>query len=352
MVKKNSEADSATVDFPRPPDRNFWKGKNHFERRSWFKGMFIDYPDAREVIIDVLDNIRYCMHALTSTGMHIAGESGAGKTTLINQIDRLVTAAYGRTDPEKTVKPVLRLGAPDPCTPPELCRSILEELGDPGARSRQSRDVKRSLQKITADMMNSCEVRVVLFDNFQDIPSARRARGIEQLGLRIRDLMDMTQCTWVFVGTEESKDVINAKSQLLKRVPYTKALPYFTLSNGGTKRFIRLLERYDEWLPLEQSNVEVLRNLSGFIFIATQGILDRLTRLLDSASYFAVIAGREELSKDDFKNAFGKVFGADHVNPFDEKFVPRLLNQSSEPYEQFGGLKRNETSTLTGRKQA
>lgn len=337
MVTKTASTDSkVTVAFAKPRDRCTWKGKSVFERRSWVKGMFIDHPDAKGVLIDVLDNITYCTQTLASTGMHIVAESGAGKTTLINEIARQVNATYDRSDPEKTIMPVLHLEAPDPCTPPELCRSILEALGDPGARSRQSRDIKRSLQKITADMMNSCEVKVVLFDNFQDIPSARRARGIEQLGIRIRDLIDMTRCTWVFVGTKESKDVINAKSQLLKRVPYTKVLPYFTLVDGGAKRFIRLLERYDEWLPLAETSVVELRALSGLIFVATQGILDRLTRLLDSASYYAVSDGRESLIKDDFRKGFQKLFGPDHVNPFDEGFVLRLLDKPSEPYEKFG----------------
>lgn len=351
MVKTNSAADSTvSVHFAKPRDKCKWCGKTVLERRSWAKEMFIDHPDAKEVVIDVLENVIRSMQTLTSIGMHIVAESGGGKTTLINEIDRQVSTEYGRTDPEKTVKPVLRLNAPDPCTPPEFCRSILEALGDPGARSRQSRDESRSLQKITADFMNSCEVRVVLFDNFQDIPSARRARGIEQLGIRIRDLIDMTQCTWVFVGTKESKDVINAKSQLLKRVPYTKIMRYFTLTDGGSKRFMRLLERYDEWLPLADSNVEVLKTLSGLIFVATQGILDRLTRLLDSASYHAVTAGREHLIKDDFRNAFRKVFGSDHVNPFDDSFVLRLLDQPSEPYELFGRSNHGSLSKSTGAK--
>jgi len=320
----------------KPRRKADWQGLPMAERRQWRRGMFIDHPDVQQVVVDALEYVDYCVEAGESTAMHVIAESGAGKTTLVVELSRILTERFWRDHPEKTIVPALRLQPPTPCTPAELCYAILEALGDPHARRRKHIEQTGNLTKLTARMMTECEVRIVLFDNFQDIPSARRARGIEQVGVRLRDLIDASCCVWMFLGTHDSREVINAKSQLLKRVPYSKEIRYFTIEGNGARFFLRLLERLDEWLPLAESSWVLLKELSGRIFIATEGVLDRLTKLLDNACRCAVRAGREVLVKQDLHAAFAKTFGSDHPNPFHDAFVVRRLDGPNEPYEKFG----------------
>jgi hypothetical protein len=346
MVTADSPVAGRTRFEPFEPRRKQeWRGLSIKERQPWLNRMFICYPEVKEFLSDVLENVELSLLTGRSFAMHLVAESGAGKTKLVEELTRFVTHWYGRQDPEKTILPVLILAVPFPCTPTELCYNILETLGDSYARGRGKRDQTEPLTETTARMINACEVRVVLFDNFQDIPSARRARGIEQLGIRLRDLIDKTQCTWVFLGTEKSREVVNAESQLIKRVPYVKTLRYFSLKDGKAKHFAKLLEKVDEWLPLAESSAAELKACSGIIFVATEGILDRIIKLLDRGWVGAVASGRESLIKADLKDAFKKVFGSDHPNPFDEGFVLRHLNQVHEPYERFGAASKPNQQT-------
>lgn len=327
-----------------PPPKSFWRDATELQKQFWDKDMFIDYPDVKGTVVDVIYKVNYSATRKVSQGIHIVAESGGGKTTLAKELDRCVTSAFWRDDPETTIVPVLHISAPTPCTPTEMCFSVLETLGDPRARSRTRKDPKESLASITAHYINKCEVRLVLFDNFQDIPTARRARGIEQIGIRLRDLIDMTACTWVFLGTESSRNVINAANQLIKRVPYTKTLHHFSLVGSDAAIFLRLLERMEEWIPLSESNSAQLRELAGQIYIATQGILERIAQLLGQASFSALKNGREILLKEDFKEAFRIVIGPDSPNPFSEDFAPRKLNRKNEPYEFFGSPPKDNTN--------
>lgn len=320
---------------PKPRPKEEWRGVALVMRRKWAKGMFIDYPDVREVLLDALEKVEYCIDTERSVAMHVIGESGAGKSTLVDELVRVVTDAYWRDDPEKTIKPAIVLEAPSPCTPAELCYSILEALGDPLARRRAKQEQTGTLTDMTAGLLRACEVKVILFDNFQDIPSARRARGIEQVGLRIRDLIDETECCWVFLGTDASREVISAKSQLLKRVPYQTTIPDFDIASEG-KTFLRLLQRLDLWLPLAESSLEELTRLSGHVYVATHGILGAIVKLLDHSWESAVKAGREQLCRGDLHDGFRRVFGRDRPNPFDDDFILRRLDGPNEPYEKFG----------------
>jgi len=319
----------------KPRIKQYWQGAPLWERRGWKKTMFIDHPKVKEILVHALENIDYASKREQSVCMHVVAESGGGKSWLVDEIARIVRNAYFREDVEKTVVPALRLEAPTPCTPVELCISILSRLGDPFARKRAKTDLA-GLTELTARMLAACEVRVILFDNFHDIPSARRARGIEQIGIRLRDLIDMTQCLWMFFGTGKSRDVIAAESQLIKRVPYCVEIEYFTIEGSGGKRFLRLLERLDAWLPLAQSSCGELKRLSGHIYVATNGMFERITDLLDHSWHYAVAAGREQLLQEDFARAFRMIFGADRENPFHEGFVIRTLDRPTEPYEKLG----------------
>lgn len=335
-MKRDGPSDQLQYAPPKARPKQQWLGAALALRRKWRKGMFIDYPDVRAVLLDVLEKIEYCITAESSIAMHVIAESGAGKSTLIDEVVRVATAAHWREDPEKTVKPALVLEAPSPCTPAELCYSILEALGDPFGRRRAKQEQTGSLTAMTAELLIACEVRVILFDNFQDIPSARRARGIEQVGLRLRDLIDETKCCWVFVGTDASREVISAKSQLLKRVPYQTTIRDFDITSEGAPQFLRLLQRIDAWLPLAESSCDVLKKLSGHIYVATEGIMDAIVKLLDHSWESAFNARREQLCRTDLRDGFRRVFGRDRPNPFDEDFILRRLNGPNEPYEKFG----------------
>lgn len=325
------------VGFPTAPPRSHWAGKPPEQRVRWRDGMFIPYPRLRTVINDVTENIAYTSMSERSSGMFLVMGTGGGKTTLANFLRTWTTTRYSRDLPEKTVTPALILKVPKPCTAPELCFSILEALGDPFPRRRRSstRADGPSLVDQTSAMLRSCETRLVVLDNAQDVPAARRRRGMEQLSVPIRDLIDATSLVWLFLGTESAHELIRSdpERQLIRRFAYQAEIPYFRLGDPEKAAdFMRLLAAIDKWLPLEESSLRVMSEASGTIYFATEGILERLCSILGRASWEAACARRTSLSLDDLKNAFAFVFGC-QPNPFEGNFVLRRLDRRGEPYE-------------------
>jgi hypothetical protein len=331
-------------EWPLPRNKKKWAGASEDERATWADNMLIDHPELKAIVGDMCVNLAHVHRSRRSVAMLLLGESGTGKTTLIQELSRRLEAIYGRCDPELTVVPALAFEVPSTCTPNEVCITLLKKLGDPNPEERN----RKTLLKATAQLINSCEVRVVLLDNMQDIPSKRGARGVEQVAVRLRDLIDHTHCLWIFLGTKRATEVVDNESQLVKRIPYRARMHYFTIGKkSDARRFRLLLNRLDEWLPLAESNAELLQKLSGKIFIASGGVLDRLVKLLDRCWVCAFQAGREHLLQQDLLNAHRQLHGPDIPNPFADDFKIRYLNEENEPFEYLhDGVKPKNTSKI------
>lgn len=315
--------------WPQPRPKYEWQDIPADDRWPWSARVFIDHPDVKIFVDDAWSALTHVQRNKRGIAMLALGETGSGKTRLADEFVLQTAAVYGREDPERSIVPAFKLEIPDGCTPRGFCIAILEALGDPMAKKR-----KTNLTRATSALLRECEVKVIIIDNLQDIPSRRGARGIEQVGVRLRELIDQTQCLWLLLGTRTASDVVDSESQLIKRVAYRKHLHYFTLgSNGKAKRFRQLLNRLDEWLPLAQRNTELLAQLAGRIFLATEGVLDRLEKLLDGACLAAISQGREYLVESDFLESSRTLYSADAPNPFEPDFALRRLNGVDEPFE-------------------
>jgi hypothetical protein len=313
--------------WPKPLPKAMWRGLE--DRWPWSNRVFIDHPDVKAVVEDAWRALGHVQRNKRSIAMLVLGESGSGKTRLADEFIAHTEAVHGRVDPERTIVPALKLEIPDGCTPRGFCVAILQALGDPMAEKR-----KVNITRAVAALLRSCEVQVIVIDNVQDIPTRRRARGIEQVGIRLRELIDQTQCLWLLLGTRSATEVVDSESQLIKRVAYRKTLPYFSIeSDKSAKRFLQLLLRLDEWLPLAERNTELLRQLAGRIAIATEGVLDRVEKLLDGACVEAVSQGREHLVPEDLLTGFRVLYGPDVPNPFADGFALRRLRGVNEPFE-------------------
>jgi hypothetical protein len=284
---------------------------------------------------DALAKVERCSATKKLQAMLVIGAPGSGKTKLAKALQAIVDENYGRAEEERTVVPSIFFEAPDPCTPPEISITILEALGDPFPRKRK----RGELMKRTAEMIEKCEVKLIIMDNLQDVPARRARRGVEQVGVRIRALMDRTKCLWMFFGTEDAKLVVDADDQLIKRIPYRANLEYFGIGTlGASKLLKRLLIEVDKWLPMAETSCIASAEMAWRIYLASDGIFQRLTDLFDSAWELAANAGRERIDQDDLAEAFDHVHGPrdPSQNPFRPEFVKRRLNGKDEPFEILG----------------
>jgi hypothetical protein len=317
---------------PIAPPKLQWLDLDESERAHWAKPCYIFFPCAFRVIHDAVEKLAYCQLVRKCDGMLVLAGSGAGKTKLCDFLKEFAERVYGRIDPETTICPVIQITLTEPCTPVEISIAVLDALGDPLPRHGS----KAEIFARSKYLLRKCEVRLVLVDNFHDAPTKRSARGMKDAGARIRDLMDASAALWVLLGTVDAIAVRNSDPQLVRRLPYEQWLDYFSIKTSKQRQdFKRLLHELDKWLPLAEPSCLIEASALGSIFEATEGILDRLMRLVERGWIEAVRAGRETMIFDDLRKAFNHVFGTrdGKVNPFDDDFVHRRLHGKGEPYE-------------------
>lgn len=315
--------------------KSYWFGKSEAERQEWTKDFYIIHPQIRRVLVDAGERLDYCVRSEKPDAMLVLAETGSGKTRLTELIHKWVLKLYGRTDAEKTICPVLSLTVPDPCTPHELSCSVLQGLG----ASDYNKGTRAEILRRSKLMLKECEVRLVLLDNFHDIPAKRGARGVELVGVRLRYLIDASSAFWLFLGTKDSTAVRDNHRELIRRIPSVLRIDYFSIgSQAGRKTFAEVLKALDNWLPLVETSCIVENTLRGRMYVATAGVFDRLVRLVDRAWLMAVRGGRESIAIADLAEAFRHVHGIenDEENPFSEAFKTRELNLPGEPYHVLG----------------
>lgn len=322
---------------PVPPEKSHWQGKSVLERQGWTEDFFIEHPNVKQIVADFLKRLDYCERSKMFATMLIIGGSGSGKTTLARRLWSIAKQRYDRYDNEKTICPVIQFAVPDPCTPFEFSVAVLTALGDRFPRGRKNRaDTKAAAERL----LHECEVRLILVDNFQDIPARRATRGIELVGTRLRDLIDCSAALWVFLGTSEAERVVHRDTQLIKRISYRAYLNYFGIeTKHEIAIFARLLVEIDKWLPLAKPSCLVEPKLRGRFYCATEGIFDRIVLLLDRGWIETVNAGREIMILSDMAAAYVYVHGPriDLDNPFHPNFNTRKLRGDGDPFNVLQG---------------
>lgn len=320
-----------------PPEKSYWRGKSLEIRQTWTENFYYLYPQVSQILDDFVEKLDHCERTKKCRAMLVIGGTGSGKTTLTGQMREYAHHRYQRIDEEKTICPVIQFSIPDPCTPFEICISILKALGEEQPRARKNKaDTIKAAEKLLGD----CEVKLVLLDNVQDIPERRGKRGIELAGARLRNLIDSSSALWVFMGTSDARKVINSDRQLIRRVAYKRQLTYFGIKTNVEKAsFKRLLIEIDKWLPLAEPSCLAVAKTSSSMWLATEGIFDRIIQLVDRAWFEAFKAMRETMEIADLENAFGYVYGdeSESSNPFSKGFVIRKLKNKDEPFEFLNG---------------
>lgn len=326
-------------------DKRRWKNCDAQQRQTWLKDLFIAYPAVAEILGDFSEKLSECERSGQATGMFIVGGSGSGKTTLMNRLKIIGEQRYARNEDDRKICPVLSIEVPDPCTPIEFSYAILEALGDADPRGRKN---KLATHKAAELFLTQCEVRLILIDNVQDIPARRATRGVELVSTRLRQFIDKSFAVWVLLGTQEARKVVNSDPQVVKRVGYRAHLEYFSIHTKlGIRLFSRVLEKIDANLPLAEPSCLIDPKNRSRVFLACDGIFDRLIKLVDRGWHEAFKDNREEMTLQDLECAFRYVHGPcdPALNPFSDEFSPRQLHRVDEPFEILKGAQLAHTTT-------
>jgi hypothetical protein len=306
-----------------------WRGVQIEDRMKW-KQAFVPHPRAMKLTRTIVHKVDLCRWSKAGDGMLIVGETGSGKTRLVNHLLEHYRAE--RADlPERSIRPAIAVSIPDPCRPRELGIEILRALGDPIAgRTRVSEITHRAHQ-----LMVDCQTRLVMIDNFHDVPELRRARGIEHICSWVRNLIDHVPALFVLLGSKQAEVVVEGNPQLRRRCAYRSPLQYFDFHTlAGGKEFAQLIRNMESRLPLVESSALLDAQTLTKIYAATGGIFSYLIKILDASVVSAVKDARERIQDQDLEAAFIEIHGDGYrsCNPFTAEFSPRVLNRDGEPF--------------------
>lgn len=264
-----------------------------------------------------------------TSGLLIVAPSGAGKTALIKY---LIGCYPSEVAVEYRTCPVVAFTVPTVPSPSTMgsamLRSMDDVLWDRGTAEQKLDRIKR--------LLVLAKTRLVLIDNFQDIPTRRKSRGVLNVATWVRDVCDINFGGIVVVlGTVEACQVRDANEQVQRRIKARLTLPVF--SGDTTKEmleFAKLLRGLEKNLPLAENSDIYLGDMPKRIHCATRGNFDYIIKLLKQAIKIAVSGGQERLSVQILHDAF-QVEHQDYAsseNPFAPEFLWTRLEQPGQVF--------------------
>lgn len=341
----NEQCDSLT--------RECWRGKPWIERIHKFRSTYVQHEAVRaaKCIMDQkLREIDESDHKGNGTdflnepktlgiGMMLIGESGAGKSAFAS----FILERHPRVEAmQQTFVPAIYFRIPPNVSPKAMAQALLKALGH-----RDTKGNATDLFERCVGLCKACGVKIILIDDFQDIP-ARRVRGIAAIGDWIRQLIDAVPALVIAMGTPDAEVVRDSNEQVRRRMQATaRLLPFL---NGGDapltpygmqenmQRWQSLLRDLDRHLPMAESS-ELDDPMTALLLLrGSNASYGHLNSLLIHAMEIAVSQGMEKLTRDHLHLAFGRTFGeaAKHGNPFSADYLGDPLTHPGQAFHKKG----------------
>lgn len=273
-------------------------------------------------------------HAHIAGGLLLVGQSGAGKTTLIEHYrDNFPTEHH----PEQTIVPVLVVQTPAMPTVKNLAEAILHALCDPDVNKGSTEEKTRRIFKL----LLACHVELLIIDEFQHFCDTRRRSIANQVADWLKSVLNVARIPVVVVGLPRAETVIHLNEQLSRRFSSGFDLrPFSYHTSEGQLEFRGLLKTIHCQIPIQCTELHET-NLALRFFIATNGLIDYIAKIIDEA---VQIAGRCITPYIDWgvlSQAFEESVWRNvpkNLNPFNPDAELRQLNKIGEPFEHWDAL--------------
>jgi len=277
---------------------------------------------------DLMEQMETCRKesalANEAMSMLIYGQSGAGKTTLINQ--------YLKNFPRKTtsdgsIVPVFFASLPSKVTIKGCAKTLLKALGAPNASHGDEIDMTSRL----VTLIKNCGVELIILDEFQHLLQRASAKGAQQASDWLKELMNKTKVPLVLVGMPECTKLLEAHEQLDRRFIVVEELASFNYVRDASE-YRKFLKAVQQALPFPQQDgaLHLYDPLCAKrIYVASRGSPGRTMRLIREAAKMAV---KKDLA----------ILAETHLATTYTKYIARLSKLPKSPWE----LSENELDKL------
>lgn len=284
------------------------------ERKCLAEKIYISSPRHSRVLKRIAYCKEYSKIAAEPHCLLVVGESGTGKSTLIERFSR----DFPRADVNGTMHvPVLATRIPSKPTMKGLVTHLLHELGDPCYD--KGTEVQQTIR--FRGLFKDCAVELMILDEFQHFIERESDTVLFDVSEWLKNIISDTWKPVVLCGTPECKEVLQANPQLRRRFSARETLASLAWGTGDKEdEFRKFLALLEDALPLkEPSNLADVNTAFRCYRASENGIIGYLMKIIRRATVLTLEEKRERITLDDLANAYDDEIAADEPgerNPF------------------------------------
>lgn len=274
------------------------------KRIKTIQEIFIPTPHLQSII----DQMKKCRELSKLNGYKVepdcvlvTGETGVGKTTLIEQYmsksPRLILE-------DKTKVPVLSTYLPTTKSDKDVISHLLRELGDP---AEGEGGTATKLTKRFADLLKETGVEMIIIDEFHHAIEKKSEMVIHRVADLLKNIVSDSKIPMMLFGMPWSTHILDVNHQLARRFDIHKHITHFT--KDTFPEFRKFLDKIDKKLPFEQSSNLSDEELAFRLFAASKGNLSVLIKgFIRRAGIKAVETGQPNIPIEYFSQEFTEVY--------------------------------------------
>lgn len=270
-------------------------------RKEHVKNLIIEYPRYQKYKERIQEHHYYSKGSTNPDGLFLSGETGVGKTTLLEEY----TSLYPREVVDLCTKiPVLYLKVPVGATPKSVASKILWALKDPnyekGTENSQTARLLYYLKK--------CEVSLVIIDELQHLIDRETKHVLNRASDWIKAFIDDAKIPVILCGMPESEKIFKHNEQLGRRFCEREEIkPFLYLTKEDQIEFRAFLNNIDKQLPFYKKSSLADTTIAEKIFYISNGIPYYIKKLITEATVFAAKSGNDFIDENHFYEAFNRV---------------------------------------------
>jgi GTPase SAR1 family protein len=264
------------------------------ERLAYTERISVNYPRSNEIVEMIQQCRQRSAYAVEPPCLLLVGLSGAGKSTLVKRYVEKHPPQYSDSG---TYRPVLYVTTPSKATIGSLSTEILSKLGDP----RADKGTIGNKQLRVIEFVRVCRVEIIFVDEIQHFVDANSRKILWDVSNWLKTIIknESLNLACVLIGLQgDAERVVDTNEQLARLFgdPITLAPFQWKEAEPDTvKEFRTFLSEVEKRLPLKEPSNLHHRERAWRCFVACQGIVSHLMKLIRNATHKALVAGHEHL---------------------------------------------------------
>ena len=319
----------ASIGLPTPPEDLMPESDLGNHESFTLRKNTVQHPEFHRAIREIAHIHRRYQERQLAEGLMIYGQSGAGKTTLI---EFYLQQFRPRRVLGMMVIPVLYVITPVAPTIKMLAEAFLIAMGCPASSKGTTAE---KLERIIS-FLETCHVQLIVIDEFQHFFEGRRSANARQVSDWLKNLLSRSGRPVILVGLPKSISVLNENAQLRRRFAapfYLQPFGYLTAAQQGLFRAVlRGLQRLLPFPCVDLSTGEMAR----CFYYASMGLIDYVIKILDHVGSRGGSGPGRLITQTDLALAFRRAIWdacPDELNPFVPGANLRRLTQKNEPFD-------------------